>query len=83
MNSNDLQLQLADGNGRVAKLAKANYSSSEIVDEVYLMLYSRWPTEEEKMISLKTIKSNKSNRQKGVEDLMWALINTGEFVFNH
>ena len=56
---------------------------SEIVDEVYLMLYSRWPTEEEKVIAVETIKSNENNRQQGVEDLMWALINTGEFVFNH
>jgi len=83
MNSNDLQLQLANKNGRAAKLAKANYSPSDIVDEVYLMLYSRRPTEEERMIAVETIKSNKNNRQQGVEDLMWALINTGEFVFNH
>ncbi|MEC9330948.1 MAG: DUF1549 and DUF1553 domain-containing protein [Verrucomicrobiota bacterium] len=83
MNSDDLQLQLADKNGHAAKLVKADHSSSEIVDEVYLMLYSRWPTEEEKVIAVEAINSNKNNRQQGVEDLMWALINTGEFVFNH
>ncbi len=83
MNSSDLQLQLANKNGHAAKMVKADHSPSEIVDEVYLMLYSRWPTEEEKVIAVETIKSNENNRQQGVEDLMWALINTGEFVFNH
>ena len=83
MNSNDLQLQLADKNGRAAKLVKAGLSPIEIVNELYLMLYSRWPTDEEKAIAVKAIKYNKNNLQKGVEDLMWALINTVEFVFNH
>ena len=83
MNSNDLQLQLADKNGRAANLVKAGLSPIEIVNELYLMLYSRWPTEEEKAIAVKAIKYNKNNLQKGVEDLMWALINTVEFVFNH
>ena len=83
MNSNDLQLQLADKNGRAAKLVKAGLSPVEIVNELYLILYSRWPTEDTKAIAAKAIKFNKNNLQKGVEDLMWALINTVEFVFNH
>ena len=74
---------MADKNGRAANLVKAGLSPIEIVNELYLMLYSRWPTEEEKAIAVKAIKYNKNNLQKGVEDLMWALINTVEFVFNH
>ena len=83
MNSNELQLKLADKNGHAARLVKAEYSPSKIVDEVYLMLYSRWPTDDEKVIAVEGINSYKNNRKKGVEDLMWALINTAEFVFNH
>ena len=83
MNSNELQLKLADKNGHAARLVKAEHSPSKIVDEVYLMLYSRWPTDDEKLIAVEGINSYKNNLKKGVEDLMWALMNTAEFVFNH
>jgi hypothetical protein len=83
MNSSELQLKLADKNGHAARLVKAEHSPSKIVDEVYLTLYSRWPTDDEKLIAVEGINSYKNNLKKGVEDLMWALMNTAEFVFNH
>lgn len=83
MNSNNIQLQLADKNGRISSLAKSSRSPSEIVDEVYLLVYSRFPTLDEKAIAVEIFNSQEISRQDGIEDLMWALINTGEFIFNH
>ena len=83
MNSDKLQTQLADKAGRAAALVQADRSAGEIVDEVYLAIYSRWPSVEERAIAVVAIESAQAMRQSAIEDLMWALINSAEFVFNH
>ena len=83
MNSNKLQTQLADKRGRAAALSLADRSAGEIVDEIYLLIYSRWPSVDEKVIAVEAIEMAQTKRKQAVEDLMWALINSAEFVFNH
>jgi hypothetical protein len=83
MNSSTLQAKLADKNGRAAKLGQADRPSDEVVSELYLALYSRWPSDEEKRIAIESLEAGSPKRQQAVEDIIWALINTAEFVFNH
>ena len=83
MNSDKLQAKLADKNGRAAKLGQEDKPSDEVVNELYLALYSRWPSDEEKRIALESLEVGSPKRQQAVEDLIWALINSAEFVFNH
>jgi len=83
MNSDKLQAKLADKNGRAAKLGQEDKPSYEVVNELYLALYSRWPSDEEKRIALESLEVGTPKRQQAVEDLIWALINSAEFVFNH
>ena len=59
---------------------KASY---EVVNELYLALYSRWPSDEEKRVALEAFKGEGTKRHEAIEDIIWALINTAEFVFNH
>ena len=83
MNSDKLQAKLADKNGRAAKLGREDKPSDEVVNELYLALYSRWPSDEEKRVALEAFKGGDAKRHEAVEDIIWALINTAEFVFNH
>ena len=83
MNSDKLQAKLADKKGRAAKLGQEDKPSDEVVNELYLALYSRWPSDEEKRIALESLEVGSPKRQQAVEDLIWALINSAEFVFNH
>ena len=53
------------------------------MNELYLALYSRWPSDEEKRVALEAFKGGDAKRHEAVEDIIWALINTAEFVFNH
>lgn len=79
MNSPNLHRKVTSDQGRAAALAAGTRSPQEIVDELYALVYSRRPTEDERNTCLKLFE--KGTRRAVVEDLLWALINTPEFVF--
>ena len=81
-NSDEIESKIADGNGRIAKLVKAKATPAEAVEELYLATLARRPTEAEKTRSLAHLASQK-DLSRGLEDLLWALINSKEFLFNH
>lgn len=83
MNSNRLQTKLAHKEGRVAHLANSSLGPEEIVKEVYLAAYCRWPTAEELRVSVRAFEAKDATRQTATEDIVWSLINSAEFVFNH
>jgi hypothetical protein len=83
MNAENLQRKLTDDEGRVAQLAGSDRSSRAIVEELYLLTYSRFPTDEEYPAAAGVIDSAGDKRRQAVEDLLWALINTPEFVFKN
>ncbi|HKQ40694.1 MAG TPA: DUF1549 and DUF1553 domain-containing protein, partial [Verrucomicrobiae bacterium] len=80
MNSKDLQAKLSNPKGRARKLAESSKSVSEIIDELYMATLSRPPSPDEIQLASEAFKEN---RQTGCEDLLWALLNSPEFVFNH
>ena len=82
MHSDDLQRKIADKKGRVAELVE-RYENSQMIDELYLSVYSRYPEPEEKAIALGLFTDPETNRKEAAEDLLWALLNSAEFVFNH
>ena len=45
--------------------------------------FSRAPTDEELRIAGKAFAVEGATRKSAIEDVMWALINSAEFVFNH
>jgi hypothetical protein len=74
--------------GRADRLARSELSSSEIVEELYLATLSRLPTTTERKTALtafseKASSTDKSDRRSATEDIVWALLNTAEFVLNH
>jgi hypothetical protein len=83
MNSESVQRKLSDDNGRAAQLAAGDCSSREIVEELYLLTYSRFPTDEEYTAAAGVIDSAGDKRRQAIEDLLWAMINTPEFVFKN
>ena len=47
------------------------------------MIYGRNPTEEETGLVTDVLKEENADRRQSIEDLMWAMINTPEFVFQN
>lgn len=82
MNAPNLHRKVASDDGRAARLAASKMSSQEIVDELYLLVYSRYATDEEKKACVRRCEQPGASRRQATEDLMWALLNTPEFVFN-
>jgi hypothetical protein len=83
MNSTKLMGKITQTSGRATELAKSNQSPDEIVTTLYLETYCRYPTDEERRIAVGTFKAEGATKQSASEDLMWALLNSAEFVFNH
>lgn len=81
MNSNELFSRVASDSSRAAKLAATELPPAEIVNELYLSVYARLPSTEEMNYAVVEFQAENANRRQATEDLMWALINTPEFVF--
>lgn len=64
------------------KLLQANQEDRQVVNMLYLRVLARKPTREEIDICLSSLKEAKS-RTEGFEDLLWALLNSTEFLNNH
>ena len=81
MNSPDLHRKVTDDDGHAARLAASDATPEAIVEDLYLRLYSREPTLEELRIALDVFEEPGIDRRRAAEDLLWALLNTAEFLF--
>ncbi len=78
LNSPQLEGRIRSDGCRATRLASSQSSPREIVDELYLAIYTRYPTESERAYAVRLIESSE-NRRSILEDLIWAMINTPEF----
>jgi hypothetical protein len=85
INSGEIQQKLNDGTARTASWAAGNRPENDKLDELYRLCYSRLPTDEERSICMSHLARRRKEGQarQGYDDLLWALINTKEFLLNH
>ncbi|MFM8479526.1 MAG: DUF1549 domain-containing protein [Planctomycetaceae bacterium] len=84
LNGREIQDKIARDNARTARLATdANRSPEERVREIYRWVFAREPAADELEVAVGYIKRHTDNPRRGFEDIVWALINTKEFQFNH
>jgi Protein of unknown function (DUF1553)/Protein of unknown function (DUF1549) len=81
-NSEEVENKLRSGDGLVAKLVKAKKTTPEVVEELYLTAYARRPTKTELQKAIAYV-GKQENRQQGLEDVLWVIVNSKEFMFNH
>ena len=75
--------KITEAGGRLDRLMKSGASDGEIIDQFYLAALSRLPTSGEKAKLLALVRQRASRREEALSDVVWALINTREFVLNH
>ena len=89
MNAPNLQDKIQSDQGAVATLSKSDLTPEKIIEELYLTCFTRKPSSAEQAVALKlfadpeTRKAGTRPRRIAVEDLLWALLNTAEFVFKN
>jgi len=84
LNSGEIQGKLTSGSGKAAQLAADKARPNDVkIRELYLLAFAREPVPEEMQIALAHIEKNAEAPQRAYEDIVWALINTKEFLFNH
>jgi hypothetical protein len=79
MNAPKLHTKVTSDAGRAATLAGSKRTPAEIVEELYLRVYCRPPTASERDSAVRRYEA--APRRQATEDLLWALLNTPEFVF--
>lgn len=74
--------KIRNPNNRLAKLLAAKMTDEAVLTELYVAALSRPPSDEEKRLALAHV-TRGTDKRKAWEDVLWALINTREFLFRH
>ncbi|UUO08855.1 DUF1549 domain-containing protein [Blastopirellula sp. J2-11] len=94
INSAEIKTKLSAAQGRAATLVSADVPPEEKIREIYLVAFSREPDPNEMEIALdylqqipndadgKPLGADQAARQN-FQDLIWAIMNSKEFLFNH
>ena len=93
INGDTLNKKLSDANGYAALAVKLGLSDSRILDHLYLSAFSRYPTEAEKQPLLDALRKaratagspdvQRESHRQALEDMMWAMLTSKEFLFNY
>jgi hypothetical protein len=81
LNAPEIHAKLIHERGNIAKWVRDKKSDPELVDEIYLTFYSRFPSDPERKTALEFLQRHSGQRRQAAEDLAWTLMNTLEFVF--
>lgn len=68
---------------RIERWLGTKKADAEIVEELYLNALARLPTEDEKQVAVKYLGEDPKTHSEAVHDLVWVVLNTKEFLFNH
>ncbi len=83
LNSDEVQGKLSRSGGRADVLARdTTRSDAEKVEELFLWAFARKPTDKQRQEALEHLAKHASNKRVAYENILWALMNSKEFVFN-
>ena len=68
--------------GRLDQMIRSGRSNREIVEELYLLAFTRLPSQDE-FDRLERLLEESPSRKTTLQDLTWALISSREFAYNH
>jgi hypothetical protein len=93
INGDTLNKKLSNPEGYVSLLLRLGLSDSRIVEHMMLSAFGRYPSESEKTELAKaladarlakgTAEQQRDTRRQALEDMVWAMLTSKEFIFNH
>lgn len=83
-NGNTLNEKLEAAENRISQWINSTQTNRKVIEEAFLLTLSRTPTDSELNQFLKIIDGSAgSERRRLLEDLLWSLMSSREFLFNH
>ena len=82
INSTEISSKLRSRSGHAYALATSSLSPVEVIEEIYLGSLARYPRPSEREAMLSAFADGRDRRQ-AVEDVLWAVINSKSFIYNH
>lgn len=83
LNSPEIMAKVQHRHGIARQLASSDLTPDAVIDELYLGMLSRTPTDDERSLMLQAFDGVTTDRRAAVEDVQWALLNSKDFMFNH
>lgn len=84
LNSSEVQGKISANTGRASMLAADQQRpDADKLAELYRWVYSREPQADEVQIAVGHLNKPGQDKKAAWEDILWALVNTKEFLFNH
>ncbi len=80
MNSQDMTTRVSKAVGQL--LNRHNRDTEAVIEQLYLASLGRQPADNERLLAIEHIKRQK-DATAGLNDLLWVLLNSAEFVANH
>ena len=73
---------MARGSGRADQMVADKRPDVEKIEELFLWAFGRKPTKDQMDVALEQIQKHEKTKKIAYENILWALINTKEFIFN-
>jgi len=82
LNSGDVQSRIASG-PVIRQWVRSKKSREQLTSEIYLATLSRYPKPAEKATLTAYLDKAAGGKTQAVQDVVWAVLNTKEFLYNH
>lgn len=82
VNSTEIQRKLSEKSGFAARLAGSDKPQAVLLDEMFMQVFARHPRPEELNAATEFI-ARSPDRAEAYRSLLWSLLATNEFLFNH
>jgi len=87
INGDTLNKKVGSPEGGVALFLKLGLSDRRILEHLFLSAYSRYPNENERVTMLSALEKarlgNADAHRQALEDMVWAMLTSKEFLFSH
>jgi len=83
MNSPELHAKLNAREGNTRRWASSPADAETVLERIYLTALARRPRPSESSLMLDLLNDPAVPRQTAIEDILWTLMNSKEFLYNH